>query len=377
MSELNILCGASLFAKVAVKKSGICFHYICDNDLSKVGKLWEDIEIISYDEIKELLKQNEINMFLANRYTSETVKNLVHYFKNENFRLYGWISDDLKNLTEIKSILDYYKNCDLIKNTIFREGTSVRYKDCFSDDIFIYTMKKVGTMSIREGLGKALGVPQMHLHSLNSNLTGLEKETLTPYSQKTIFKVKDAIKNGKPLKVITSVREPVARNISFMFYILPRVLGEYAHVHNTFKTKYAYTEIFEDIYYKLMDHNYVLNWFDDEVNKYLGINIYEYPFDKEKGYSIIEKNNIKLLILKCEKLDNCAEIIQKFVGVEKFELSKENSSNDYWYKPIYDKFKSEFIPHEEYLKGLYDSKFMRYFYSDKEIQTFYRKWRRI
>ena len=116
---------------------------------------------------------------------------------------------------------------------------------------------------------------------------------------------------------------------------------------------------------------------DDEVYKYLGINIYEYPFDKEKGYLIIEKGNIKLLILKLEKLNECVQVIRQFTGAGNFELAKENSSNDYWYKPIYDNFKKDFIPNREYLNKLYKSKFMQYFYSDSEIEAFYKKWLRI
>lgn len=328
-------------------------------------------------EIEELLQNNEVNLFLANRYVSGTVKKLEQYFQNNNFGLFGFTSDDLSSYTKIIDIFDYYKKCDLIKNTIFSVGTSIRFQNQDNEKILILTMKKVGTISIREGLEKVFGEPQMHIHSFNCNPSGLEKEIMTPYLQGTIMRIKESIKNGKELKVITSVREPVARNISLMFYFLPRLLGEYAYVPNTLKSKNAYTEIFEDMYYKFINHDYVLNWFDDEVYKYLGINIYEYPFDKEKGYLIIEKGNIKLLILKLEKLNECVQVIRQFTGVEKFELAKENSSDDYWYKPIYDNFKKGFIPNREYLDKLYESKFMRYFYSENEIEAFYKKWLRI
>lgn len=377
MDKLNILCGASLFSKVVIRKSRLKIQFICDENLSKSGNFFEGIEIINYSTIEELLQHNEVNMFLANRYASETVKKLEKYFQNNNFGLFGFTSDDLSSYTKIIDIFDYYKKCDLIKKTIFSVGTSVRFENLGNGKILILTMKKVGTISIREGLEKVFGEPQMHIHSFNCNPTGLEKEIMTPYLQEAIMKIRERIKIGKELRVITSVREPVSRNISFMFYILPRLLGEYAYVPNTLKSKNAYTEIFEDMYYKFINHDYVLNWFDDEVYKYLGINIYEYPFDKEKGYSIIEKGNIKLLVLKLEKLNECVQVIRQFTGAKNFELAKENSSNDYWYKPIYDNFKKNFIPNREYLNKLYGSKFMQYFYSDNEIEAFYKKWLRI
>jgi len=52
-----------------------------------------------------------------------------------------------------------------------------------------------------------------------------------------------------------------------------------------------------------------------------------------------------------------------------------NTSDDYWYKPVYYKFKKMFIPNEEHLQKLYGSKFMKHFYTDKEIENFYKKWR--
>ena len=385
MSELNILCGASIFAKEVIVESNIEFSYVCDSDLSKAGNLFEGIRIIPYDEIKILCNKYKINLFLANRYVTGTVKKLESYFKELNVKIYGFISRDFKEIIEVKNITDYYEKCTLIKKNMFIINSLIRCKKPIDSKILIFTMRKVGTISIRDALEKSLGVTQLHLHSV-SDTTGLERgiknwmdlnqTTISPYYKETSELVRNNIKNKKELKVITVVREPVSRNMSFMFFMLPVMLGANAGILNTKSQKYAYTEIFEDIYYNTIDHDYFMDWFDIELKPSLGIDIYEHTFDKDKGYSVIEKDNIKLLLIKLEKLENCIPVIKQFAEVDKFELKRENSSDNYWYKPIYDNFKKEFIPHEEHLQKLYESKFMKYFYTDKEIEAFYKKWRR-
>lgn len=114
---MNILCGASIFAKEVIKESGILFQYVCDNDEAKTGKLWEGVEIIHYNLIEKLISQNGVCMFLANRYTSGTVKKLEKYFNMPGFKLYGFVSDDFQ-VTEITSMMDYYEKCNLIKYTM-------------------------------------------------------------------------------------------------------------------------------------------------------------------------------------------------------------------------------------------------------------------
>ncbi|MCI9080326.1 MAG: hypothetical protein HFH68_15705 [Lachnospiraceae bacterium] len=380
---MNILCGASIFAKEVIKESDILFQYVCDNDESKIGKLWEGIEIIHYNLIEKLISQSGVCMFLANRYASGTVKKLEKYFEMPGFKLYGFISDDYQ-VTEITSIMDYYEKCNLIKYTMGKIASMIPCKGSIDDKVLIYTMRKVGTTSIHRAVERSLGSPQLFLHTMFDGTEYrdevkklLEMTPRFPYYKVVPELIKKNIKEGKQIKVITSVREPVARNISQMFFDLPVMLGTVEAVTNTRKQNEAMAEIFEDIYYRLIDHDFILNWFDLEVKRALGIDIYEYSFDKENGYMVIEKENIQLLVLKLEKLDSCEGIIGEFIGNRDFKLIKEKSSEDYWYKPLYDLFREKFIPNKEYLQKMYGSRFMKHFYTDEEIEGFYKKYNRI
>ena len=62
-----------------------------------------------------------------------------------------------------------------------------------------------------------------------------------------------------------------------------------------------------DIFIKEYSHDVPLQWFDLELKKATGINVYNYPFPKHKGYMTIEENNIELLIMKLEIPDALKE----------------------------------------------------------------------
>ena len=106
-----------------------------------------------------------------------------------------------------------------------------------------------------------------------------------------------------------------------------------------------------------------------------GIDVFEYPFDKEKGYSIIKKDNIEVLLMKLEKLNGLEQIIGRFAGAPHFKLINANIGEKkqyaYLYKDVKDTMK---IPREVfdfYYKG---NPRMDHFYSEEEKAAFLKKW---
>ncbi len=124
--------------------------------------------------------------------------------------------------------------------------------------------------------------------------------------------------------------------------------------------------------------DYQLIWFDTEMKAILGIDVFEHPFDKEGGYSIIKQDNIELLLLKVERLSKLEPVIGEFVGAPHFRLLRANEADDtplkYLYKNVKDNIK---IP-EETLTELYkkSNTFMDHFYTEEEKDGFYKKWSR-
>ena len=67
-------------------------------------------------------------------------------------------------------------------------------------------------------------------------------------------------------------------------------------------------------------------------------------------------------------------LLGNFLNIGKLELVSSNVGTDKWYSEMYKRFKRNFKPTEEYLNIMYDSKYIKHFYTDKEIESFKNKW---
>jgi hypothetical protein len=130
-------------------------------------------------------------------------------------------------------------------------------------------------------------------------------------------------------------------------------------------------EDLKESYLDKLNYDYTLNWFDSEFYNYTGFDVFSKPFDKEKGFSIYEHRDIKILVIKLEKLNVCyATAMKAFLGLKvKLEVNV-NQSNQ---KPIYKVYKElrqvvKFSQTE--LDEVYSHKYVTHFYSDEEKRKF-------
>lgn len=247
--------------------------------------------------------------------------------------------------------------------------------------IFVYSMGKAGSTTIYESLNNA-GIPSLHFHGFdyNNSVTKthnykkyslseggkfLSKRRMVKYLIRNLSLTKNKLIHGK-VKMIIPFREPLSRSISTLFQNL-----ELRIYQNYREEKYDITDdlFLEKLLYTQIGTN-VINWFDFAVKKSIGIDVYQYPFNKEKGYTIIKEGKYEILLLKMEKMSQCEKEIGQFLGLDDFKLINSNIGNNKWYQPVYEKFKNEFVPNEEYLNKLFDSKYVRHFYSEEEIKQY-------
>ena len=178
------------------------------------------------------------------------------------------------------------------------------------------------------------------------------------------------VKPGRPLKVTTLVREPVAANVSLYFQVFSKYAG-----CNRRPTDYdvdELTRIFVDRYM----HSRPLTWFDAELKRTLGIDVYEHPFPTDKGYTTISSGNISLLILRCELDDfSKAGAIAEFVGLDDFKIVRSNIAVDKPYADRYEDFKARASLPEALIDEVYASKYSRHFYADHELEKYRAFWR--
>lgn len=168
------------------------------------------------------------------------------------------------------------------------------------------------------------------------------------------------------LKVVSMVREPISRNVSAFFQFIDDYVPEYEK---------SSVEGLVDVFFREYPHHMPLTWFDEEMSPVFGIDVFEKKFSKDKGYQILGNDKVDLLLIKMEKLNECAnEAFGEFLGINNFQIVSSNTGDRKRYKSIYNKFKMSINFPQTYIDKMYDSNYVQHFYKKEEITSFRRKW---
>ncbi|WP_346290809.1 putative capsular polysaccharide synthesis family protein [Sphaerothrix gracilis] len=237
--------------------------------------------------------------------------------------------------------------------------------------ILIYQPGKVGSSSILKSL-QAHGVHGLlHVHRINPNhierIKSAENRALVHHEKIGRLVYDQVILPKRYFKAISMVREPISRNISAFF--------------QNFKT-FTNSDMYEvnlpeinSIFLKEYPHRTILDWFDIEVFTTLGLNIYDFEFDKAEGWVQIQTENYDFLILKSEIPDIRKEkTISDFLKLENFKIQRCNVSIHKEYGNLQKRFISSVYLPKYYIDEMYNSKYTKHFYSEEEITANYRKW---
>jgi len=207
--------------------------------------------------------------------------------------------------------------------------------------IIIYQMGKVGSSSIKNSL-KSHGIDSVfHAHRINpDNIKAVQKDNLEHglklmlnsimydiVGNRIYFKI---VERNKKSKFITLTREPISRNISAFFQNFLRFTDK-----RYTDSDFTINELI-NLFLKEYNHNVPLTWFDVEIKETLGIDVYQHPFPKEKGYLKIKKNNFDLLIIKCELDDKIKNnVLSSFLNLKNLKLTRSNVSLKKEYSATY------------------------------------------
>jgi hypothetical protein len=245
-----------------------------------------------------------------------------------------------------------------------------RYKKIKHDLTLVYTMGKVGSSSIYHSIHDNVG----QIHSLDEEIPTkyfISKDRSTWIGhlisriiwKLVVKKVKKCMDKSDKVKIITGVRDPVSRNVSSYFQGMQT------------KDKVNYDiENYLNEFQLVTNHNVPLYWFDHELKRHLGINIFETEFNKDLGYKIINKGKYEIFIYRLENLDSIIEEVRSFVGENNFSYTKKNITEKKVKNHLLSEFKNKVIFSNEYLEAMYNSKYMNHFYSRKEIKDFIKKY---
>jgi hypothetical protein len=117
------------------------------------------------------------------------------------------------------------------------------------------------------------------------------------------------------------------------------------------------------------------NWFDWELKSHLGIDVYQTPFPRAKGYAIYENRLARVLLYRVEAMRQISAMLREFLGCDIPTTITRNVGREKDYSKQY-AFMQEnlrFLP--AFVAGKYDTKMMKHFYSVEERKAFELKWR--
>jgi predicted O-methyltransferase YrrM len=237
--------------------------------------------------------------------------------------------------------------------------------------IVVYQMGKVGSVSVYESLkASGVGVPIYHVHYLTRD--GIERITPGHQAAHLLRNQIDKGFGGTKWRIVSSVREPVARNISAFFQNIDKWYPNFsAHC----KIGSVDVEGLIKLFLEKYPHDTPLMWFDSEMKSVFGIDVFAYDFPKSEGYKIYRAEHADLLLMRLEDMnERIGEAFKEFLGIDRFTLSDANVSSGKEYHSVYREFVDSVILPESYVERMYSSKYARHFYGDLELNRFKRKW---
>lgn len=400
-----VLYGASSKGRLLLgllKEAGFSIVAYGDSDTKKVGKEIDGLCILSPEQIVE--KGREIAVIVASSWFREIIGHLdeigfqgdiytsvaldlalrMHYHEKI-------FSEELQKKYEHKLKWEEKSTRMLEKNGFFsmrrleEVGSWMANSEFQKQNVIILHPCKVASTTIDQSLAMC-GLNALHRHQLLPYPAFRENEEEI-YQEFSKF-----IKREK-IKIITLVREPIIHDLSLFFNFLQE---PYRKWYQGFKVDFdtLYQEHLEDnwgedaewktdfdsyeefnIQCMLGGRHYgYFEWFEYEIKELFEIDVLEYPFDQEAGYTIIKQDNMEMLVMQMEKLDSLVPVLAEFVEISDFQLHNTNVAEDKEYQYIY-KGVRETMTYPQWYVNLYykDNKYMNHFYSKEEQKSFLEK----
>lgn len=244
--------------------------------------------------------------------------------------------------------------------------------------VLVYQMGKVASSSITQALRRVddLCVFQLHVMSpdglrhLHAALRrrGLPADWMEMYVLGRAL-YRGIVEAGRGAKVITLVREPIGRNISFYFQNLD-MLWKTADAHE----KVGLGRLLEE-FLDRFDHDDTLEWFDLEFKAALGVDLYAHEFPHALGHLRLDTGRHEILVMRSDLNDAAkAKCLAEFLGVEGVTLVPENVSAQKPYADTHREFLRKVRLPEGYVNRMLDSKYARHFFSPEERDALRSKW---
>lgn len=363
-----------------LRRNGIQTTAFVDSDEGKWGQHFLECEIISPAKLQEMVSECEsILVQIASCYESEISKQLLE------MGISDYVSySELLLIPQLELYLMFESNPEFYKyymekvyrppyvevNDLWRH--LIHSNENWKSTVVCCMPPKTGNCTLFHGGKKYCPSDVLYVDSWHSSVHVKEFFSMSNTSVK---------------KIVTAVREPISQNLSFIFQTAASSLVDQSAFwegdYEKLLEKVYKSEINEDntrcMYSMIMEGNQmtplIQNFFEKQFENRLGIRLYDYPFDKEAGYSLVNVDGLEIFIFQIEKLNTIHQELFDFIGLEPDAvLENMNVSDDKWYSQLYNETKETITFSQEYFDWSFNAPYLHHFHNDEDIEKFKKKW---
>lgn len=332
-------------------------------DIVSEAKMLQSFVVVSFDKVDEYDKIVELLDGYEIDWCSEYAFQLYCEITS---RKLGAFTYELEKFNKV--YLKYSLSCKKLIKAV--------ENDC----VLVYQRSKVGSSTICKSLDMC-NIDNIHIHQLNYMRpykfldfrlhSSVGNVDIFNGSEEFVARIFAEIKKKSKVKIITCVRDPLARDFSEFFQALEWPAFELDRIS---EENMPFLEACKS-YIKQTATISQEEWFDNELKHIFCVDVFEHPFDKEKGYSIIKKGNVEVLILKLEKMNLLESVISQFLGDPNFKLVNANTNDSKTSRVLYSLAKKKLSFSNDELNMYYSSKSrLLHFYTEDEFAKFKGKW---
>lgn len=384
--------------KTALEKLDFPISFYCDDRAELWGTEYEGIPVISPERLNEIYDRNRTLIQITSKADEHIQSRLcemsiLEYVSYEEFR--GQIERlaPYKIYVNSESGKEAVKNCLRMNDQYFEIGKMAEQYE-YALNVQMFGLPSYNVLCLPPKTGDNTLMKSLFALHLRGAFFHHSYKYMTDTLRKAIGDTK--------IKVITAVRDVISQNISLFF----QVIGN-APEHNSFIFLPEYWreggniqvlfDIFVDkfITYANAKKNDIFihipegdcaegdanlgllqSFFEARFEPYSHIDVFQYPFDKEKGYTVIDvpEENTEVFIYQLEKLNEIKDELGHFLGIQNLELVNDNVGENKWYADAYRQAKKELKFSRKYFDDCYSSKVMTHFYSEADIEKFKARW---
>jgi len=299
---------------------------------------------------------------------------------NSMLRVLRKIARSSRNPRVLAALLPFLPFRKRVRRFHFRRGIR-RALEQQAPPALVYSAPKVASTAVTHALQSVEGQTVFQVHVISAagirtlregmRRRGLHRMTQDVISLEDVAYAlnEELIKPRRAARIVSLVREPIARNISFYFEVLD-VLWKTERAHEQIRGERLVAE-----FYERFTHERGIDWFDNEFKPVLGIDVYEYPFPREKGFLRIDSGPYEILLMRHD-LDNRLKekCLAELIGVPRISLGPRNVGAEKPYAVAYRQLLNRIELTEDYVDCMLNSKYARHFFGAEELAEARANW---